>query len=444
MDLKYRDWLAHWAEARPPPWHSPLSWWMLAYHIPIFLQALLTHPALATHDNRLRWWRLALLPINLRLSFGIINDFCFTPITRRGCFNLSLACWGLHLAGRSLEWALFSNQPTNDAYQIQPQFLKSKQSQSASRSPSQFDLCKDIIAGSLDRFFSLRGLKYGWGRKLAEKERSLCYTVKLVVISHYVQMIALVGCILFRDHGSALNAWMAIGLPNFPGALILAEGLASLAFGFLIIAGMELSAGYLALLSHFITWVSQSVSLPFWFVSFWDPKLFIPLFHIPHQPPSLAWFWGKGWHQLFRRGYLICGALPASRAAAKLGFGLKAQRILGLFGSFLVSGIQHEIAIRFVARPTHPSPHVHFISYPGSLVFFLIQPIGILLEPYIIPLIPHSLGGAWTWTIIFILWTCIPFRDQYMLNYRVIDYLYPPLERWHKIGFAIPYKIMEW
>ncbi|MBW0473100.1 hypothetical protein O181_012815 [Austropuccinia psidii MF-1] len=396
------------------------------------------------NDHQLRWIRVALFPINVRLSFKIINEFSFTPIARRGAFNANVAVWGIHLAMKSFEWALFSNNPRNDAYQVQPEFLKVTNLQSGSPTKSHLDRWKEIIGGTFERFLSLRGLKYGWGRRLQEEERTLRYTLQLIFISHCIQIIGLIGCILLRDHGSAMKAWKAAGLPEFLGARVLAEGIASLSFGFLIISGVELAGGYLALLSHFITWLSKFISLPFWFVSFWDPKLFIPFFHVPHQPPSLAWFWGTGWHQMFRRDYLVCGALPASRAAAKLGCGPQGQRICGLFGSFIVSGIQHEIIIRCIARPTHPFPHVHFLSYPGSLVFFLIQPIGILLEPYILPLIPASLGGGWTWTTVFILWSCIPFRDQYILNYRNIDYLYPALEKWKKIGFLLPYKVMEW
>lgn len=81
-------------------------------------------------------------------------------------------------------------------------------------------------------------------------------------------------------------------------------------------------------------------------------------------------------------------------------------------------------AIHAIARKPHPSPHFYFEEFPGSMFYFLMQPVGIILEPYIIPHIPRCLGGGWIWVFIFTLITATPFRKQWVHDFRLIDEAY--------------------
>ncbi|EGG10886.1 uncharacterized protein MELLADRAFT_70868 [Melampsora larici-populina 98AG31] len=162
-----------------------------------------------------------------------------------------------------------------------------------------------------------------------------------------------------------------------------------------------------------------------------DLNRFQHAYNSPHTATSLSWFWGKGWHQLFRRNFLMCGGLPASAMAKKLGGGSKIQRICGLFGCFFVSGLLHEFIAHIMARKPHPFTHVYFKEFPAAFAYFLVQPIGILLEPYIIPHIPGKVGGGWLWVLVFTLLTATPFSKQYAYNFRFVDHGYKPVNEWN-------------
>ncbi|EGG12286.1 uncharacterized protein MELLADRAFT_51484 [Melampsora larici-populina 98AG31] len=152
---------------------------------------------------------------------------------------------------------------------------------------------------------------------------------------------------------------------------------------------------------------------------------------------SLAWFWGKGWHQLLRRVFLVGGGTPASKLAKKLGAPSILQKIIGLIATFFVSGVLHQYAIHCVARQPHPNPH-NFFKDGGTFLYFFIQPIGLIMEPFIIPRIPRYLGGGWLWVLIFTVATCSPYRKEFIDSSRMIDDSYKPLSEWTWKTLLIP------
>lgn len=86
---------------------------------------------------------------------------------------------------------------------------------------------------------------------------------------------------------------------------------------------------------------------------------------------GLAGWWGGWWHQLFRFGF----DSGAKGVVAVLGAERKSitGRVISLLVPFLLSGVLHAMGSwTAVASPTSP--------LTGSLLFFAIQPIGIVLE----------------------------------------------------------------
>lgn len=60
---------------------------------------------------------------------------------------------------------------------------------------------------------------------------------------------------------------------------------------------------------------------------------------------SLTDFWGKRWHSLFRRIFVVVGARPSSSIPEKLGFKKinKSVKVgFGTLGAFMTSGVLHE------------------------------------------------------------------------------------------------------
>ncbi|OAV92421.1 hypothetical protein PTTG_07980 [Puccinia triticina 1-1 BBBD Race 1] len=440
------------------------TWMMLVYHLPFLLQVGLLHQkfqskAFERHRDSFRLIRLGLIPINVLMGFEIMRKFCFYPLTRRGPLNLQFACWVAHLVMRSIEWGFVSTSPGDPTFQLHPDFRPHQPLQSNEKPPEnpQADpgtdaeneesahSYKDVLLWSINQLTSLRGINYIWGGGRRNQEKpTLLQTLRRFLICHICQVIGLVPLVMMRDHGSPTNALLALGIPNFFGLRIIAEGLGTLAWGLLCVYGMEFGFCLLVINAHLINLFSEYIlELPSWFMQWWDLRLFVPLFRSPLTAKSLASLWASNWHQVYRRSFYFVGVVPATRLADRLGMGLKAQRLFGLLGAFIVSAIFHEVAISWVARPAHPSPYQFFNSFPGSLFYFLMQPVGILIEPYVIPLIPKWLGGGSLWVLVFTLITAQQFRNQYAFQNRVIDDTYPPFKDWPISGILWPSSIMQ-
>ncbi|KAF8126059.1 hypothetical protein EV363DRAFT_1174827 [Boletus edulis] len=67
-----------------------------------------------------------------------------------------------------------------------------------------------------------------------------------------------------------------------------------------------------------------------------DPAQWPPAFDAPWSATSLSDFWGRRWHQFFRRMFLIHGGYPLSFVLGKAGL---------VIGSFLSSGVLHHIVM---------------------------------------------------------------------------------------------------
>ncbi|PLW11417.1 hypothetical protein PCASD_20203 [Puccinia coronata f. sp. avenae] len=447
------------------------TWIVAMYHIPFLMQLGLLHQkfqskAYERHQGLLRMVRMGLTPLNIFLALETMRKFCFRPLTRSGPMNLELGCWFAHLIMKSIEWGLLDTFPGDPTLQLRPQFhlhpLQSSSPQQISEKPltkSHHETTtdhpendpsnqsfKDVLVWSFHQLTSMRGIGYVWGWKGRKQQEAptLFETLQKFLMSHAMQVLALIVLVMSRDHGSPTEAMLSMGIPAFPGLGIIAEGLATFAWGMLCVYGMEFAFCFLVFTAHFVNFFSeQVVQLPHAFMQWWDLRTFVPLFGSPLAATSLAELWASHWHQVYRRSFLAIGAVPASRLATHLDLNTKLQRLCGLFGAFAVSAVFHELAISWVAPSTHPSPYHFFHAFPASLFYFMMQPVGIVIEPYVIPHIPRWLGGGSLWVLLFTLLTAQPFRDQYAFQSRVIDDTYPPFKHWPISGILWPPSIMQ-
>ncbi|KAH9809849.1 hypothetical protein DFH28DRAFT_1185763 [Melampsora americana] len=353
---------------------------------------------------------LWLTPLNFSILITIPLDYCFLPLTKNGALNLPLAVWSFHLATKSLEWGItdgywagkYWNKLTSDSSSTSKVIVPSPSTEVKSWT--------EIATWTTQQFLSYRGYQYGWGLKPRHGVPTVLELILRSIISNCVRGVSIAFITMARDKGSPDQVLATIGLPDFPLRSLLAEGFSTLSFGSLLIGGVDATFCQYGLLCHGVHWLGSFIPIPKLILNMFDPNSFQYAFNSPHTATSLSWFWGKGWHQLFRRNFLM---------------------ICGLFGCFFISGLLHEFIPHAMAQKPHPFPHRYFQEFPAALLYFLVQPIGIILEPYIIPHIPRKLGGGWLWVLLFTLLTATPFSKQYAYNFRLVDNGYKPMNEWN-------------
>lgn len=93
-----------------------------------------------------------------------------------------------------------------------------------------------------------------------------------------------------------------------------------------------------------------------------DAEQWPPIFDQPWNATSLADFWGKRWHQVFKRPFVVCGGIPGALLFGRAG---------GVIGAFFVSGIMHDFAVWGAGLGT---------ELASVTFFFLMMGVGLVLE----------------------------------------------------------------
>jgi hypothetical protein len=71
------------------------------------------------------------------------------------------------------------------------------------------------------------------------------------------------------------------------------------------------------------------------------------------------------------------------------------------------------------------------------IVCFLLQSLGVLIEPSVIPLVPKRLGGGKFWTISFLLLTIPLYSNQVTQPYKLLS-VFKPLDEWNVTNLLTP------
>lgn len=141
------------------------------------------------------------------------------------------------------------------------------------------------------------------------------------------------------------------------------------------------------------------------------PEAWPPMFDAPLGARSLADFWGRRWHMIFRRVFarlslLVLVLVPAKHARLRV--------VLRALVVFALSATLH-ILIMYRLELLHPNPDGLALAFSDRsiLAFFLGQPLGLALEALVVQPLARSLcrgnehysaeiSRVWTWT--FMLW----------------------------------------
>ncbi|OAV92419.1 hypothetical protein PTTG_06137 [Puccinia triticina 1-1 BBBD Race 1] len=431
-------------------WRKPVSLVgagpLFLYVIPILIQGSLLHPKFARWPI-LRWLRLALTPLNVYLGLKAPLEYLIVPVNRYGGFNFCLCIWGTQLALKALQIGLTGGYmegkcwirdeaaltPNEKAYTVQAEHKKNYS-------------WKEVAQWTLKHTLPPRGIQFGWGLKSELNQRTFNEVLKRLFKVHILSLIATGYCVASRDFGSPTNVLLALGFPKTTATTILAETLASLSFPAFLLSWFDIGYTYSTLNAYIISWLHREKGLPIpqWIMEWFDPRLYTPIFQSPHTAKSLNELWSKGWHQFLRADLIFFGARPAISLARKAGLSKTAQKICSLFAVFILSGILHEIYVLFaVSTKISLTRYLSLNPFPGTLFYFMVQPVGILLEPLIIPLIPKFLGGGTLWVWAFSLLVITPYRRAMTGEFGVIDEALPRLSQWPIYSFLVPGTLYE-
>lgn len=107
-----------------------------------------------------------------------------------------------------------------------------------------------------------------------------------------------------------------------------------------------------------------------------------PILDKPWLSSSLHEYWAMRWHQLLRQTFLVFGGFPF---AYIFGFNRTLSQTALVMGTFLASGLFHNLSIYTMGQGT--SPHI--------TNFFLAQGVGIIFERVWRKITGKRVGGWW-------------------------------------------------
>ncbi|KAL4063516.1 hypothetical protein V8B97DRAFT_1530451 [Scleroderma yunnanense] len=356
-----------------------VSWHNLAT---IFLPALLGYYTMAVLVQlpRTKLYRLALLPAVVwsTIIAGMTLDFSW----RRPEYvylNEALAATMFTIAMRAATWTIADKPYVRFCCGDN----QNGDVDNSKTGPSPLCLYDVRIAmwNACDLCFNLRGLGWNWSkgmhipRPMFKTESRLTFAV-LILVRFVLYTVAL----------SAVDLSLKSVAPAGPdGWSIFDPSLPPLQ--------RYLRSSAITVTSGFAGWIVIEIIFQFHAFAFTlllqqQPSQWPPLFDHPWFATSLAKFWARGWHQIFREWFVAIGSRPLGP-------------FLGPYspiGAFVLSGIFHDIGLRGL---DHGGDSLRVVGY------FAMQGVGVALERLYKRLTGRRVDGVvgclwmWTWQIVW-------------------------------------------
>ncbi|WAQ90809.1 hypothetical protein PtA15_13A208 [Puccinia triticina] len=290
-------------------------------------------------------------------------------------------------------------------------------------------------------FTSQRGLRWSWGPESKGNTNSFAQAL-LELVRLQMVLLPSLGFVLYSEDWANYEidprgALLRLGVPSFRGLGFIAGCLHSVGTMTALSTIVEIPSAIAVLLFHLVYSIAKTMGLSPKLSELVNPAGLPPYFGSLFELSSLAHFWGKSWHQKFRRAFLFCGGKPAISLARALGASPEVQKVCGVFAVFAVSGLLHEYPLHAFQREPHPYPRELFKTLPGTFIFFFAQALGVILEPFVIPHVPKKLGGAKLWTASFLLLTAPLFTRDACRPPGLFNQ-FRPLQEWTWVEILIP------
>ncbi|KAG0142635.1 hypothetical protein CROQUDRAFT_66999 [Cronartium quercuum f. sp. fusiforme G11] len=415
----------------------------IPYLVLLVVQCSLLHPTFA-QSKLARLTRIGLTPVNFSWWFTLPFRYCVTPSEATGKSRLAMASVAIYMAIKSLEWgfanASYYRRPLKEIDGVK-RWEKVKNDDHSYKKIQEEEPCDafKLITWTFLQMSSMRGLQFTWGPAAIANSQSITDLLRKLMLLNSVVNFSITILVLFRDSplGTPASGLASLGIPTFPGLTILAESIYTAAFGLWLGAVMDARLTLITIVTTLIHKLATRFHLPDSILDICDPINFPPIFKSPYSAQSLKQFWGDAWHTLFQRIFLIGGGKPMVWLMKKIGASSQTQRLAGLLGTFAVSAFLHEYIIFAIAQPSYRRKL--FNSFPGSLVYFMLQPFGMLIEPYVIPLIPKRLGGGQLWVWTFSIISGYSYRVQF-LNETRLHLDFPAFSKWSWMYILSPLK----
>ncbi|KAJ3751675.1 hypothetical protein EV360DRAFT_89488 [Lentinula raphanica] len=376
----------------------------LSWSIPFFFLAYLAR----RHDTYLI--RLLLLPIVIATTLTSAFRYCWV-IPALNVYN-----WGQGLAAevviaKALEYALTPegmlrvgesqpNQPKGKARAISNGDAGNHydhEDHPPDLSQSQSFSFISAFGDALKLAHEMRGVgwKFGAGTHIPRLTRPLDRTQFLrVTFWSFVNYFLVLDLL-----ESIIKLFPGVGVPTPTGGSMFYQDL-PLPQRYLVSTTIHMLTGS-ALLSGFYM-VYDLIAL----VAVWgcndSPSSWPPVMDNPWTADSMHVFWAKRWHQLLKRTFVVYGGIPGAWIAGNIG---------ALLGTFVASGLFHELAIYAMGRGFDPVVPL----------FFALQGPVLLLERLWRVVTGKRVGGwigrLWVYLIMFVL-------------------AQPMIDSWHKRGLG--------
>ncbi|GAA5820407.1 hypothetical protein JCM3770_002432 [Rhodotorula araucariae] len=322
---------------------------------------------------------------------------------------------------------------------------------------------------------SLRGIGYTWGpplRSLARPSTSerafVRRAVGAFVLAHAVSTACLALQVLDRDGELAPLLLQLAPVLSPPAARFISVTLARLGVGASLHAQMNIGAEGASLVFYALHRLTNAVlalggSKVTWRTDF-DLREYPPLFDKPFEAMGeggLAGFWGQRWHALFRDVFTSVGYRPVSKLARRVGLPKKVGQLAAVTAVFALSAWMHWqalVAARYLLAPTpsgvafaaahhlplsslYPAPYssLSFLERYGTWVFFLLQPVAVMLENAWVALTRRKIRGwyarVWTALWVVVLGQAVVGRSWLALG---LVHGLPPLRLWSWERWLLP------
>ncbi|KAJ2913634.1 hypothetical protein MD484_g6774, partial [Candolleomyces efflorescens] len=371
------NWLTVTADLVPAPdTRLPLTW---SSFTQLFLPSLLCYYATAVLVliPGTFYARLAVLPVTLWTAFRTSTrlDLVVRLEDERLIYwNHGLALAMFTLAMRAVIWT-FKIEPL---YKTTTTDLKSK--------PDSYTITK-VAKDAFDLSANLRGLGWNWSKGLVIPPETRPTHSRLAFTLSTLLQTLLFTTLFDLLHYTVQSLGPGLASPQgstiFDGSLpphirYTRSTLITLFTGLTVCLGIQIGYNLLTLAG---LWVFGN-----------HPSAWPPIFDTPWFASSLADFWARRWHQVFRDMFICGGSRPLARVFGRVG---------SVMGAFLVSGLLHVAGLWGMGRGTE------FWSVAG---YFLMMGVGVVLEGVWKAVTGKRVGGvlgnvwAFGWVVVWGNW----------------------------------------
>ena len=238
------------------------------------------------------------------------------------------------------------------------------------------------VMDALDLASSFRG--YGWERSRGLYIPRETRPANRIAFAFYAFLSAVAHILLCGALHRAILSFAPVGVGPIPGGSTIFDNTLPFLVRYLrssIIATLDALSLYAALQMGYDLCTVPGILLG------QDPAQWPPLFDAPWRATSLGDFWGRRWHQFFRRIFVFLGGYPFSFVLGRTGI---------VIGTFLASALWHQIAL----MPLNGRAEIWWML----LGFGMMGP-GILAERAFHRLTGKRVGGVagWVWTMSWLL-----------------------------------------